>query len=1677
MRRVKKELSLVDSYRFNKCCYKDVEARINEWMKDYIVANPYSSSCDPVKKRQQWQLTLENKKRNKVPRDVVRAIERVLGNPIYELFGATKEECAEVGILEDHNETPLATLTEEKLKALIAKRQASDNKLNNNKEKEEAPEHKMTECVSEGITNTDASNQSDRMPDAQEQTDTDSITNTNTIPAANTHTARVFRIGTLTEELLLSCASKRWKGARWKEALQKYVEEAVDLKCSDTIIKEAAKITYQLLDDTTLSCLQTSEGKCKAFYMFAKNFAISLDDVYGKGLETDEAVDFVTSLATTARRAVVQKSSDASAKRKFLIEEYLKAYLNEYPRRKKNRFHEIDEDLEHAAEDEDAYVDDGRPTLEQYLLHTALTGEQTGVTFSQMPTGEAKSYTIEEIICKAIKGVERYAELFDKYKRIIVTTIQNKLITPESLSEKHGEYQLSDEEYNQNVVVVRGLLENLKHNFARATELMPVDVLSSHQYKELENAYQNATTDSAVRFSGFNDADTVADAKIQLRVSDANRALFRYAIGNKELMDAAESRAMAKYERENSEKPEKERISWEHLPKKERVKRRRSEEATIICTEKEYEWMTILWPSLLVFRRKVIFTTVSKMQFQYLDIENGVSLPYDTWTEDALVFADEGDASKGYQTMQYVKNQYNEIYDLKLLLTCLHDQLNEALERTDIRNMKGNWSKWKHHYDLHYDDNNKKKRITDLGDGLGTMRSSYRYLKKIMEKYHLKSCFKLKQADTVSNKEMIWYVYAGGLYFIADASGKRGELAAFYNKTTGQVDVYKLIYGKDTSISDEKDKLRMQYGEENEINLVHMTSAMRGFIINFAQVMRELAWAYQDIDYQYKLENNKKGILVQSKMTERSAWHNVLIAFGMDDEHNTRSEYLMNQIPPSKLKRKKGIMSPFYAFGWSATIVIATEDNREDIRFSGFNVPTTPEMILGIEASNGRVFCLSGTMDIDSSIANYNRNELIGMLGEEHVSSLSEDPIWMSHVVDELEAKWLPYRDGRIKTNADYGNWPVVYHPDDTETDKDIATMHMLQAYLVNYPECAHEIGEIINTATSACEQSECDFARGRLITFARHVDRFVKESIPAFLHFEKRLPVDDTKRRGNEWSERTLTNIFNILVEAHKKATGNDTSVALVVLRAATFNDEKTWQDIKDRREQGERQYLITAYNTAGVGVNVESKKPVTVSDDQIVLLPLQNKEDARLQKMDVSSVYLGPITNNLVPVVTNVNNMNDVVARIDETLHLVNGGDIIASEGRRSMITIMDLLQGVSGSRDDYRKDGYLKMAGYRKIAERDVLQAIGRISRGGCKLKNIDIYISTDIGTVLSRNLLDDDESAGGSCSETPKKRHPKILLTPEAEAVYRALQKAQAGVLEDDRKYRILRQNMTHGIEFHSHVQSLIHREYGVASMNPDQMDAYRGLRKEVVKTYSSNDKRCFSNIMFSYFEEPVNSYYYSKKNDYECCIIDAEKITVDAYKNSDVVLEKDYDGTAEISERIFRFDILFAYPGMREHFMENNMFTTCEKGQFVLCPEAANLARGEQGEMAGKFILRKELGMICNDITDGVRYERFDVELNSDVYIDFKNYADGEISTSRLNDLITYTQKKAIKVGAKKAYIVNLIQAEDVTSKTYDADIESFVPIVYINGLLDKEGSVIPSHLSQFLEGDYGQSND
>ncbi len=321
-------------------------------------------------------------------------------------------------------------------------------------------------------------------------------------------------------------------------------------------------------------------------------------------------------------------------------------------------------------------------------------------------------------------------------------------------------------------------------------------------------------------------------------------------------------------------------------------------------------------------------------------------------------------------------------------------------------------------------------------------------------------------------------------------------------------------------------------------------------------------------------------------------------------------------------------------------------------------MPTTAERILGTEATQGLVFCLSGTMDINSSISNYNRNELLMMLGSEHVTSLTEDSVWMRHVEEELKNKWQPYYDGRIQIHADYGNWPLSYKLDEKETDRDIATMHILQKYLRKAPECTQNIAELVNRA------GESDFERDRLITFSRLAEKFIFGNLPAHLHFEKKL-VEENQNEQPQWSFQTLQQIFKILVEAKSNRTKEKEDIELISLTSGVFNDAEKWKRIKEKRAAGQRQYLVTAYDTTGVGVNVETKRPITVSDDQIELLQFQSKNDARTQKMDVPSLYLGIWRGNPRP----FNDRDESAACFFQRLGLFQAWSFSCSEKRNCL------------------------------------------------------------------------------------------------------------------------------------------------------------------------------------------------------------------------------------------------------------------------------------------------------------------------------------------------------------------------------------------------------------------------
>lgn len=997
MRPKSTEKTLIDLYRLKKYDYFEVKTYIEKWIDHFNVAGRYDYRIN--KERETLPDILEKSLLNGcIPKaDRVSAKQIIHIPDIYVKFGATPEECLKFKIIDNIADSPLANLSEEKLKNLI------DARYNHNSAKvtQTAAQNVATmqpEVIMDGPINTQATNAI--TPDLASELE--------------------FRIGSLTAELSQLYSSKWFAGKKWENALDTCVRTLVVKKEIDnSIIYYAFELAHKIVCENSYPISGT---KIKIFLTFAENYAITLDSMIKVGVDECIALKKLNAIAVSAMNLAIQEMN-RNQRKSFSIEKYLHFYGTEYFRRKKHD-PEIQSELVTVGK-KDSYIDDGRPSLEQYILARTHMDPKTGLVYIQMPTGEAKSYTIEEIICKAIKGIDGYKDILERYKRIVVTTIQNKLIDPDAYMTKHGIYNLTQEEFDNNIVVVRGLLENLRKNFKRIKELTPIDIQGSAPFQQLEIAYNNLTTDPEIHknWNTSSDIDLV-DSKdggnLQQELALAYGQLRKSVTGEgSSFFKAAEERAKSRHELTRADKD----VSWTNLDPKERARLVRAEKSRLVVEDSDFEWMTLLWPSLLVPHRKVILSTVSKLQYPSFSFETDDNdmndLPYISWTKDAILFADEGDASKQYQEMAYIKNQSAEVYDLKLLLCRIYEQFDAALgnEKTDPRRIKDVWKRLSARYAYMY---NIRIRAKDgeAPNYIKNMEDLFQSLQKLVNTYHLTARFK---STSYVNKEMVTYVYAGGADFstggISSKACKNAVFAAFYNKN-GVVDIHRLTVQEGKSLEDLKKELLERYAdlydENSEINLRSMTAAMRKFAIDFAKQIHKLAIAYQDEYQEANSQKNKEGSFARLQMSERSAWRNVLRALGIDDEHHTCADFLRNLIPPILPGKIYGKMSPFYTYGWSATSLISDIDNQEDLRFWGFGVPTTAERILGTEATHGLVFCLSGTMDIESSISNYNRRELSKMLGSDYIASLSDDLIWKKHIEAELNDKWRPYYDGII---------------------------------------------------------------------------------------------------------------------------------------------------------------------------------------------------------------------------------------------------------------------------------------------------------------------------------------------------------------------------------------------------------------------------------------------------------------------------------------------------------------------------------------------------------------------------------------------------------------------------------------------------------------------------------------
>lgn len=201
-------------------------------------------------------------------------------------------------------------------------------------------------------------------------------------------------------------------------------------------------------------------------------------------------------------------------------------------------------------------------------------------------------------------------------------------------------------------------------------------------------------------------------------------------------------------------------------------------------------------------------------------------------------------------------------------------------------------------------------------------------------------------------------------------------------------------------------------------------------------------------------------------------------------------------------------------------------------------------------------------------------------------------------------------------------------------------------------------------------------------------------------------------------------------------------------------------------------------------------------------------------------------------------------------------------------------------------------------------------------------------------------------------------------------------------------------------------------------------------------------------------EKQNQYFYSQYSDFSDVSIDFGSDPI-AFRNSGRAKQKADSSevvVCEASEAESRLPVLMKYPGMQNYFVDNGYAITFEENDYMMSPVLFhNIYKGVLGEIAGRFILKRELGIDLAEIEDPDRFEFFDYKMADGVYVDFKNW---KFNYLKDRDAV----KKDIlgklnQIDGKRVYIINIVG----DANAYEATAPIDARVIEIPCLIDAQG--------------------
>ena len=719
--------------------------------------------------------------------------------------------------------------------------------------------------------------------------------------------------------------------------------------------------------------------------------------------------------------------------------------------------------------------------------------------------------------------------------------------------------------------------------------------------------------------------------------------------------------------------------------------------------------------------------------------------------------------------------------------------------------------------------------------------------------------------------------------------------------------------------------------------------------------------------------------------------------------------------PIAKHSSKKELLpdNSFYQEGLELFELEDSDLHLENTFLRLVDVRDTPEKILLYLSEKAIVYGISATAELGSVIGNYDLNYLEEKLGNKYHAT----PVEVKSYIEKcLLENWKAYEDGRIQIKTEVIKSKINSYESE-EMLKNLFNDQELAQYCIslihNSVNTSYHITRYCNVVLSMC--------------------RFCKTAnIQSFLYLGMALP----KKCNPEFDQELIEKLFDLV----RKDLSTE-SVSLIFLRSEGYDKDK--EALIERLERGEKIYIMSSYQTIGAGQNLQYKAPDKTK--LIELIPDKGDGDKRHTTKDIDAIYLGDVTNMTINTYKNerlsAEEFMEMLFQIEE----LRENDEFNFCETESMIKLA--FQAYTTKKERKEINLLYNTKSVNLQANRHVMQAVGRMCRTFLKNPEIFLFIEEPLLEKLSVAELQ------------------KHILPPEMKALVKL--REELGTEYSDDEKMILKKAENASSRGMWLIRQLLSRNW-----NDESMNVWRELRRIVLKYPTVNAKIRDENdtLRKLYITSgiPQNKYLFSQYSDFKDVTIDFGMDRI-GFRNSGRAKRKantDEVLVYEMSEEDSRLPFALKYSGMKEYFEKSGYATTFVANDYMMSPVLYyNIYKGALGEVAGSYILERELGISLSDITDPEKFEFFDYKMREDVYVDFKNWK------------FTYTQdresiKKEIsykmdEIRAKRVYIINLIDSgEHVATKQIDER------IIEIPGLIDENGKIIKENIRMIKEEDW-----